>query len=193
MSSTDNLKLFHLNKALLEADLSTVEKIYDVKILPSRTVIERKDETFYPQFPAAIRQKAKEMAAHYEAFYLLENSIRDLVSEALLSAEGEDWWDKTVPKEVQDNATVNAKRERDAGVSPRSTEPIDYTNFGELSTIIQANWENFSDLFNSKSGLVSVLARLNLLRGPIAHCAALTEDEVLRLQLSLRDWFRLME
>lgn len=28
---------------------------------------------------------------------------------------------------------------------------------------------------------------------PIAHCTALAEDEVLRLQLGLRDWFRLME
>lgn len=34
---------------------------------------------------------------------------------------------------------------------------------------------------------------LNLLRGPIAHCSPLAEDEVVRLKLTLKDWFRLME
>jgi hypothetical protein len=29
--------------------------------------------------------------------------------------------------------------------------------------------------------------------GPIAHCAPLAEDEVVRLRLSVRDWFRLMQ
>lgn len=32
----------------------------------------------------------------------------------------------------------------------------------------------------------------NLLRGLIAHCEELSEDEVLRLRLTLADWFRLM-
>jgi hypothetical protein len=27
----------------------------------------------------------------------------------------------------------------------------------------------------------------------VAHCSPLAEDEVLRLKLSVRDWFRLME
>jgi hypothetical protein len=37
------------------------------------------------------------------------------------------------------------------------------------------------------------MANLNMLRGPIAHCSPLAEDEVLRLQLTVRDWFRLGE
>jgi hypothetical protein len=34
---------------------------------------------------------------------------------------------------------------------------------------------------------------LNTLRGPIAHCGLLAEDEVDRLKLSVKDWFRLLE
>ena len=86
----------------------------------------------------------------------------------------------------------NVKRESDAAVTARSSELIDYTTFGELSTIIDSNWDTFGDLFNSRKGTISVLARLNLLRGPIAHCSELSEDEVLRLRLTLADWFRLM-
>jgi hypothetical protein len=33
---------------------------------------------------------------------------------------------------------------------------------------------------------------LNYLRNPIAHFTSLAEDEVVRLDLSLRDWFRLV-
>jgi len=44
-----------------------------------------------------------------------------------------------------------------------------------------------------RTGYKEVFARLNTLGGPIAHCSFLGEDEVLRLKLSLRDWFRLME
>jgi hypothetical protein len=37
------------------------------------------------------------------------------------------------------------------------------------------------------------MASLNTLRAPIAHCSPLGEDEVVRLQLAVRDWFRLQE
>ena len=86
----------------------------------------------------------------------------------------------------------NMQREKDEGVTPRSPDLIDYTTFGELSNIIDANWTDFGDIFNSRKGVSRVLSRLNLLRGPIAHCSELSEDEMLRLQISLRDWFRLM-
>jgi hypothetical protein len=56
-----------------------------------------------------------------------------------------------------------------------------------------ANWKLFSDTFIDAKAVEGVLARLNMLRAPIAHCSMLAEDEVLRLRLSLRDWFQLME
>lgn len=37
------------------------------------------------------------------------------------------------------------------------------------------------------------MANLNVLRGPIAHCSPLAEREVLRLQITIEDWFGLME
>ena len=72
-------------------------------------------------------------------------------------------------------------------------ESIDYTTFGELGEIIKSNWDLFGSIFNSKKAVEKVMANLNALRNPIAHCSLLAEDEVLRLRLSVRDWFRLME
>jgi len=133
------------------------------------------------------------MAQHYELFYCLENSIRDLIRARLVEEEPSDWWAKLVPQVVRDNATKNRTREIQSGVTPRSADLLDYTNFGELGEIIKANWVLFSDTFSDMKAVENTLARLNTLRGPIAHCSMLVEDEVMRLRLSLRDWFRLME
>ena len=135
------------------------------------------------------------MATNYVIFYCLENSIRELIVERLSDPNefGEEWWENAVPKSVQDNARINHKKEIASGVTPRSTDLIDYSNFGELGEIIKANWDIFGDTFRDVRAVEKVLGNLNTLRAPIAHCKALAEDEVMRLHLGLRDWFRQME
>ena len=75
----------------------------------------------------------------------------------------------------------------------RSTDELDYSTFGELTVIITSNWDIFGGSLSSRSAVTKVMASLNSLRGPVAHCSPLAEDEVVRLQLAVRDWFRLME
>jgi hypothetical protein len=106
---------------------------------------------------------------------------------------GAGWWDIAVPEVVRKNADANRKREVSTGITPRSSELIDYSNFGELGEIIKTNWVIFGDMFQDVRAVERVLSNLNTLRAPIAHCKTLAEDEVLRLHLSLRDWFRQME
>ncbi len=73
-------------------------------------------------------------------------------------------------------------------------EKIDYTTFGELTQIVTKNWEAFGDLFRrGQRAFSKIMTNLNQLRGPIAHCCPLAEDEVVRLELTVKDWFRLME
>ena len=197
MTSLEELKLFCMNRSLAYAELRAVASAFDLKIVPTRSERPDRDQTFYPQFPSSLRAAASSMAEHYEIFYCLENFIRELVRERLEEEFGLSWWDVeeprvVVPPAVKENVNRNVARESDAAVTARSSELIDYTTFGELSTIIDSNWGTFGDLFNSRKGTISVLARLNLLRGPIAHCSELSEDEVLRLRLTLADWFRLM-
>jgi Swt1-like HEPN len=197
MNHLDELKVFAMNRSLFQADLLQLGNRYEIEHIPEPVFAIDRDETFYPQFPKSLRDTAHEMAQHYEIFYCLENFIRDLVVEQLKTTYGEEWWSTDDPKTVvsqvvKDNVSKNRDRERDAGVTPRSDDAIDYTTFGELSTIIDSNWDTFGDMFNSRKGLISVLSRLNLLRGPIAHCSELSEDEVVRLRLTLADWFRLM-
>jgi hypothetical protein len=133
------------------------------------------------------------MAAHYAIFYCLENSIRELIVQRLEEVHGSGSWDKAVPENLRKDAEANRKKEAATGITPRSSELIDYSNFGELGEVIKTNWDIFGDMFQDVRAVERVLSNLNTLHAPIAHCKTLAEDEVLRLHLSLRDWFRQME
>jgi hypothetical protein len=191
MSANDIIKLFGLNNVLIEHEIQRVESDFDADFghRPSSNTDGRGDE-YYPQFPMKLREEARRMALHYEVFYCLENDIRQIIDDKLREASGPDWWTKCVPQSVQDTAKKNIDREAQQGVTPRSENAIDYINFGELGQIIGANWPIFSDMLKNKLAVERILSQLNLLRGPIAHCKALAEDEVDRLHLGLRDWFR---
>lgn len=191
MSIEHSIKYFGLNNVGLENDLRRVAREKKVKLRPSRTKSNR--DAYYPQITEKIRHDAAMMAEHYELFYCLETSIRDLIRARLMEADKDNWWDRFVVQFIRDNATANKKKETESGVTPRSEDWLSYTNFGELGQIIANNWDLFSDMFSDPKAVRDTITRLNTLRGPIAHCSMLAEDEVLRLKLSLRDWFRLME
>lgn len=193
MKPTDDIKLFHISNSLLDAELKQIEDVYGIDLGRPSPATEGHDDSYYPQFGALLRAEAARMARHYELFYCLENSIREVVAEKLFAVHGPDWWEIAVSPTVKENVQRNIQREREAGVTLRSEDPIDYTTFGELSDIIQTNWNDFADIFNNRKAVVKILAGLNVLRGPIAHCSPLAEDEVLRLGITLRDWFRVME
>jgi hypothetical protein len=182
------------NQMVME-DLSRIGTVYGVDLGHLPAVAPTVDAIYYPQFSAAIRAEAAAMAKHYEVFYSLEKSIRALVAEAIeASAQDPNWWPSArVPANIQTDVAGRIQRELDAGVTRRSSDELDYTTFGELSVIIISNWDIFGGLFNSKKAVEKVMASLNALRNPIAHCSPLAEDEQLRLQITVRDWFRLME
>ena len=195
MKAVDGIKLFGFNNIGIEADLQRIEKELAVPIRHSSSKSNEQEHIYYPQFSERLRQESEAMSAHYSIFYCLENSIRELIRARLADAHGINWWSKdgVIPPNVLKNCEDNRRREMAAGITPRSDEMLDYSNFGELGDILRANWEFFGETFRDRKAVDRILASLNTLRAPIAHCKALAEDEVLRLHLALRDWFRQME
>lgn len=148
---------------------------------------------YYPQFEQSVRMEAADMSEHYEVFYCLEQAIRKLIVETLEDSEGANWWDSArIPSDIKADVVALVKKERDNGITPRSDKMIDYTTFGQLSVIITSNWDLFEPTLKSKRAVERVMANLNLLRGPIAHCCPIQEDEVDRLRLAVKDWFRMI-
>ncbi|NKQ83420.1 hypothetical protein C3Y91_03315 [Rhizobium sp. UPM1133] len=58
---------------------------------------------------------------------------------------------------------------------------------------MRANWSDFAGMLRSVDSMNRALHGLNMLRGTIAHCGVLADDEVDRLQMSILHWFRVLE
>lgn len=198
MAFEEEIKAFGMTNMLIESEIDQLEKRLDLKLrdgLASREeTLSDIERAYFPQFAKSLRDEAAEMAHSYELFYCLEKTIRSQITELLALTHGTDWWKHTViPQQIVTDVKKRTQRERESGITPRSSDPLDYTNFGELGEIIRFNWQAFSGTFNNIKAMDKVMFNLNSLRNPIAHCSVLAEDEVLRLKLSLRDWFRLMD
>ncbi|AGA80115.1 Swt1 family HEPN domain-containing protein [Echinicola vietnamensis] len=193
MSNLDKIKLFAMANSLTEHQLDKIEKDFDIDLERNPKQEVQKKE-YYLQFDSEFRREAKSMAEHYEVFYCLEKSIRALILQLMEERYGVNWWVDQVAEPIKVNVEKNIKRDEDSGFTIRSDEKIDYTTFGELSQIVTGNWEAFEELFKrGKRSFQKIMTNLNQLRGPIAHCSPLAEDEVVRLELTVKDWFRLME
>ncbi|MBC7409428.1 MAG: hypothetical protein H7339_13660 [Arcicella sp.] len=193
MSNLDKIKLFSIANSLTEYHLDNIEEKYDLELQREpKEEIQKKE--YYLQFAFNFRKEAKLMAEHYEVFYCLEKSIRALILELMNEKYGENWWDEKVSEPIKANVKSNIKRDEDSGFTIRSEERIEYTTFGELSQIVSSNWEAFEELFKrGQKSFQRIMTNLNQLRGPIAHCSPFAEDEIVRLELTVKDWFRLME
>src|SRR5579883_2348768 len=191
-NTEDYIRSFGMSGLLITEELKNVETAYHLELgHVARTAAENPAE-YYPQFERSVRAEARQMALHYELFYCLEQSIRKLITETLQEAEGVNWWDTKVPAKIVGDVKDRIEREVDSGMTRRSDAAIDYTNFGELSVIITANWDLFRTIFTSRRAVERVMNSLNLLRGPIAHCCPLSDDEIDRLELAVKDWFRMI-
>ena len=191
------LELYMLKCSVITRDLARV--MGELSLRDERSEIERHTdglvEGHLNQIDYQILSDARKMGEFYRIFYALENDIRQLIGETMDVAYPQGWWTSYTPQAVRENVEKNKQREEAEGIAPRSNRNIDYTTFGELGEVIKENWNVFSGIFSnaSKGRVLRVINRLNLARGPIAHCGILPVEETVRLKLTVRDWYSLME
>ncbi len=193
MSDDHIVELFIMKCAVIELSVRSLNAISSDGAGDSESTNIDKILPYLRQFAASNRNNASRMARYYEIFYMLENEIRDFISSTLEAAHGINWWDKVISHNIKEEAKRNRDREQQAAITVRSDEDIDYTTFGQLSDIISENWVDFAGMLSDIRAVKRVLSGLNTLRGTIAHCGVLAEDEVDRLFLSIKDWFRVLQ
>ncbi len=188
------IRAFGMSGLQISSGMSRIEREFGIILGHEQISATGRKAAEYAQFESALRSEAARMSEFYEVFYCLENSIRTLVNDIMIDAEGADWWNSHRVDEdrIRKPTVQRQKKELDSGITVRSDRLIDYTTFGELSQLITDNWELFVPVFNSKSAVSNVSNQLNLLRGPIAHCNPTDELEQDRLNLAVRSWFKLM-
>ena len=184
------VRLFGMHNLMLETSLVKLEES-GIDIGPRNAVIENQDVIDLQKFDIETRKEATKMSEFYKLYYCLENTIRKLVRERLEELHGDNWWDLKVPDPIKVEVRKKQKEERDTTMTFRSDDPLAYTNFGELIDIINSNWTDFADTLRSPKAVQQTLSGFNRIRNVIAHSCELSEDEILRLKLAVRDWFRI--
>src|SRR5689334_4650802 len=135
--ANDYLRSFGMSGFLITDEIKRLEQQLKIELGHGPRTPDQNPLEYYPQFEKEIRAEASEMAGHYELFYCLEQSIRKLISDTLLESSGPDWWGSgKIPTNIFQAVKERAQKEADSGVTRRSDAAIDYTTFGELSTII---------------------------------------------------------
>ena len=185
----DKLERFAFKNLMLETDLIKIEESgIDIQHIDT---ISRKEIVDTELFEHEILTSARKMARFYVYYFAFENSIRSLISGRLEEKHGINWWDIKAPSGVAKNVSDNQAKEKDTAMAIRSEDPLSYTNFGELIDIINYNWEDFSDTIRSKKSMESVVSQFSKIRNVIAHSCELEEDDIIRLKLLIKDWFRI--
>lgn len=142
-------------------------------------------------FSPDIRRAAMDALPAYLAFFCLENSVRELVTERLSESHGGDWWDKHASQGIKDKVTRRREEEgKNRWHVRRGDHEIYYTDFGDLKLLIQNNWPDFEDLFPDQNWITSRLDELEASRNIIAHSNVLENREIDRIRLYLDDWYK---
>lgn len=187
--SRNALKAFMASNLMLENGFGKIQNDYEIDLGKRKT----KSKPFMDirlRFKIDIYRDSEIMSRYYSIFYCIERETRQTVSDRLADKFGIDWWNTKVSENIRNEVASRIKKEIESGIALRSTEPIDFTTFGELANIIEANWDEFTDTFRNKKATNRALSQLNLLRGPIAHNSTFVENEAQRFNIAIEDWLR---
>lgn len=135
--------------------------------------------------------RATRMATVYVAIAAFENTVRDFVSARLLEVVGADWWTTSVSEKIRNKA--EARRVEELKVrwhTPRGDNPINYTEFGDITSIVSQNWPHFVDHLDSIDWVRQIISTLERSRNVIMHSGELGLQDIERVGTAIRDWVR---
>lgn len=140
-------------------------------------------------FPMDLRMDAVKTSHVYIAFFCFENSVRKLVSERMLERKGAKWWENCVSVKIKDRVKDRMdKDKKNKWHAPRATNEISYCDFGDLNDLILNNWSEFEDLFPTQDWIKTRLGDLEPSRNALAHSNVVSDHDIDRIDMFLRDW-----
>jgi hypothetical protein len=116
--------------------------------------------------------------------------VRKLVIKGMAERHGETWWEK-VPEKIR--KTVKTRMDEDAKFrwhGSRGSTEINYCDFGDLSSIINVNWDVFTDVVSNLEWAKGVLSTLEKSRNTVMHGGILAKEDIERVGMNIRDWIR---
>ena len=145
-------------------------------------------------FSLEARIRASRMGDVYQLLYCLENSIRELIETTLREAFGiEEWWSTGVNNSIRQKSEKRKAEDLKARWhSSRGESLINYVDFPEYGQIITEQWDHFADLLGDADWVTAYFSEMNRTRRALAHTGDLTQADVERMELRVRDWLRVV-
>jgi hypothetical protein len=152
---------------------------------------ERADIDLLAPVSDSVRASSLYMQRCYRLLFVMENVVREFVREVFEETDRDLWFERrassAMKKKVEDRKETEEKNHWHTG---RNADPIYYLDFGDLALLIQNHWSEFKDLIPTQSWAVSRLQDAERSRNVIAHTNVLSDEEVVRLEMHVRDWVR---
>ncbi len=132
---------------------------------------------------------AKNMATVYTAIAAFENTVRRFVVKILIESKGETWWTDCVSEKIRCHAeTRKTEEEKIRWHTPRGDSMINYTEFGDLVSIISQNLDLFEPYIVSIDWARQIIQTLERSRNVIMHSGELGRKDIERIGTNIRDW-----
>lgn len=132
---------------------------------------------------------SKLMATVYTAISAFENTIREFVVKILIENKGENWWKDCVSEKIRNKAETRKEQEdKVRWHTQRGDSLINYTEFGDLASIMNNNLELFSDHIVSIEWARNIIATVERSRNVIMHSGELSARDIERIGINIRDW-----
>lgn len=134
-------------------------------------------------------ENAKSMATVYTAIAAFENSVRRFVVKVLMENKGENWWEEGVSEKIRKFAESRKKEEEKIRWHTRKGESmINYTEFGDLVSIMSQNIDLFEDYIISIDWARQIIQTIERSRNVIMHSGELGRKDIERIGTNIRDW-----
>jgi hypothetical protein len=131
-------------------------------------------------------------AEAYKLFFVFEWYLRDFIVETLSNNTEGTWWDKipaNIQKQIEDlEKTEEAKSWMAVGSRDKSA----LMTYTQLLRIIEECWDShFAEIVRDKI-LIQEARTIAHLRNTICHMTDISEEEIVRIKQTIKDWFRMV-
>ncbi|KQT17551.1 hypothetical protein ASG31_09115 [Chryseobacterium sp. Leaf404] len=191
MKNNDILYSFAFKGLLTEEALDKTARLKKSKF-GNEELQKIKQSLCYEDFDEELLIKAQKMAVVYTAITAFENTVREFISKKLLENKGENWWEICVSEKIRNKA--ESRRLEESKIrwhTPRGDTIINYTEFGDLLSIIRnaENWTFFEPHITSMEWADQIIRTIERSRNVIMHSGELVNQDIERIGMYIRDWF----
>jgi hypothetical protein len=175
------------------ANARVASMIEEGVLMDSPPIGSRRDPAVLDEFDMDARIKAKRMGRIYELLFCLENSMRELIERTLKEADTLADWTDGINENILRSARKREEQDQEARWhGPRGESILNYLDFPDLGGIILDRWDDFQDLLGDRRWVERYFSEMNPTRRALAHTGDLTDFDVERMEMRVREWLRVV-